>query len=327
VGRGLLLHTTDGGASWTEIDKQKINSGQGKFRWGPHGDRIYSWDEVGPIRAVASGPRYIGNGKSRMEVWLTSDTGIYHSEDDGETWNRSTPRPDDPTQPEIYAHFSGFADLEAFTEIYAVGWQGIAHWSSRTAKWELQMPAYSYMIGGIWATDGLEQREVWAVGQQQSGKAPYGAIYHLKWPENKWEKLTPTGPEGQPWDAPLSGIVLINPNLGFAVGTAGVILKGSKDKAGAWVWSALPSPPNSVFYSLAYDVGKDTLWIVGNLRDKNVVLSSKNHGHTWNTISLTDELGHSPPLNRVRYTGPGAIWVLGDGVVYKLRKEPDKEPS
>jgi hypothetical protein len=213
-----------------------------------------------------------------------------------------------------------------FTEIYAVGWQGIAHWSSATGKWELQMPTYSYFISGIWSADGLEQREVWAVGQQQSGKSPYGAIYHLKWPENKWEKLTLTGPEGQPWEATLTGIVLINPNLGFAVGTAGVILRGSKYKDDAWEWAALASP-NANFESLAYDNHTDTLGIVGHFSDKNVVLSSKDHGQTWNTVSLTDELGHSPYLNRVKFTGPSGLWILGDGVVYKLQKEPDKEPS
>ena len=193
VGRGILLHTTDGGASWTEVDKQDIQSGSGSFTWGPQGTRLYTWNDVGPIYQVSVYPKNPGNGKFRNLLWLASSTGIYSSNDgNGLKWTRLTPPPDHPDR---YALFSGFAGIEATSEIYAVGWQGIAHWYSSNGRWHLEVPTYAYGINAIAIMGGSENRNVWAVGRAgvdeegKMGSDSHGAIYHLRWPDNEWEKV------------------------------------------------------------------------------------------------------------------------------------------
>src|SRR5207247_2584401 len=52
VGRGLLLHTTDRGSSWRQIDRSGFECGEGSFTWGPRGTRVYQWKDVGPIYTV-----------------------------------------------------------------------------------------------------------------------------------------------------------------------------------------------------------------------------------------------------------------------------------
>lgn len=89
VGEGALLHTNDGGSSWSEIDKQKFPSGKGEFTWGPQGTRRYQWSEIGPITAIAAHQRY----GAHAELWVASSTGVYFTEDGGASWCRSTPGP------------------------------------------------------------------------------------------------------------------------------------------------------------------------------------------------------------------------------------------
>jgi DNA-binding winged helix-turn-helix (wHTH) protein len=103
VGTGILLHTSDRGVSWTRIGKEKFDSGSGHFPWGPGGTFVYNWEEVGPMYSLHAYPRPVGGEKFQVDLWLAATTGMYHSEDDGQTWQRSTPRPDDSKHLEIYA--------------------------------------------------------------------------------------------------------------------------------------------------------------------------------------------------------------------------------
>jgi len=312
VGRGILLHTKDGGYSWTEFDKNNFLSGQGTFTWGPNGNRQYSWFEVGPIYSCSWYRRAIGKGSYRTEAWLASATGIYFSDDGGTRWKRSTPPPDDPKR---YAFFFRYANVEAGSEIYAVGWQGIAHWPGSGQRWELQMPTYSYQINSITIMGGSENRSVWAVGRAgldtegNSGDRSHGAIYHLTWPENRWEKVPLPGISFLPGQS-LNDILLVNYETVFAVGQKGLILRGAKTD-GKWNWASLSVPTKEDLNSLGYADG--TLWVVGNA---GVILESRDDGKTWVSTSVKDEGGKAPNLQRIHFfdnTG----WVVGDGVVLK----------
>src|SRR2546421_1173686 len=190
VGQGALLHTNDGGASWHKIDKEIFPSGAGEFTWGPQGNRLYTWNEIGPISSVAAYKRY---GSNAPELWITSATGVYGSEDGGTSWILSTPGPD---HAERYALFANMASVEAFAEIYAVGWQGIAHWSTTTKRWDLQLPSYTYPISSICVLGGSENRNVWAVGRAGQdeegnwGSDSHGAIYYLRPPRfAEWQQV------------------------------------------------------------------------------------------------------------------------------------------
>jgi tRNA A-37 threonylcarbamoyl transferase component Bud32 len=308
VGTGILLHTTNQGASWTPIDKTLFNSGHGKFPWGPHGDYKWEWREVGPIYALHVYPRPPGGDN---EIWVAATTGMYYSEDNGKTWRRSTPRPDDPNHPEIYAHFANLFNIDTFGEIFAVGWQGISRWSSANRVWELQIPTYSYLVNAVFAYSDSPAWDVWAVGQSGIGDS-HGTIYHLREPDNAWEAFTATGVELEKGGGGLRDIQLVDSKTGFAVGSQGVIVKGSKSKAGIWSWAGLtPSPATTDLNSIVY--ADHALWIVGN---DGIVLSTKDLGLTWNVSRLKDENGDSPALKRVRSFGH-SLWIVGNGVVYK----------
>jgi hypothetical protein len=322
VGRGILLHTMDQGASWTEIDKGKFNSGHGTFPWGPHGTYVWGWKEVGPIYAVDYSSRILeAGGKRRPIVWLATSSGVYNTEDNGATWRRSTPRPDDHTQPEIYAHFFSLAHTKDSEETYAAGWQGIAHWSLSTRRWELQVPTYDNPIHSLYVYYGYPYEDVWAVGPMYAPNKPYGLIYHLKQPEGVWEKLAVTRVDFQPGDQ-LWDIRLVDYKTGIAVGQRGVILQGSKDKDGVWTWTGIPSPTKELLRSIEY--ADDMAWIVG---DNGVVLNSTDRGNTWNISFLRDDFGRLPAhLYRVKSVGD-SVWIVGDGVVYKLVKDSSQEEN
>lgn len=311
VGEGALLHTSDGGNSWHEVDKKIFPSGAGEFIWGPQGSREYRWNEIGPISSIAAYKRL---GSSSSELWITSSTGVYCSADGGSSWQRSTPGPDDPKR---YAFFANMANVEGFSEIYAVGWQGIAHWSKTTKKWDLQLPSYTYPISSICVLGGSENRNVWAVGRAGQdeegnwGSDSHGAIYYLKPPQFvEWQQVDLHGIKFSKAQA-LSDILMLDLETVIAVGQYGMIIRGLRQK-GVWVWTTQQSPTKADLNSVSYSA--DTVWAVGN---DGVVVSSPDRGATWRLeLVKEDDPGNKPVFRRVRFFGHQG-WILGDGKIMK----------
>lgn len=315
VGTGLLLHTTDGGETWTETPKAAFDSGSGRFTWGPTGTREYSWTEVGPINAIALYRRHLGQGKFRIEGWLATATGVYASEDGGLRWTRRTPPPDHPQR---YAFFFDLASVEAFAEVYAVGWQGIAHWPGGNGAWELQRAAYDYPIMGIKILGGSETRSVWAVGragvdeQGNRGSESHGAVYHLGWPANVWELLSLSGIRFKTAQS-LNDVLPLDRDTVVAVGDRGLILRGTRGPGGRWTCTraTIPSDAENLL-SVARD--DQVLWAVG---DRGGIYRSPDAGATWTQAHVvTDEKGRGVPHRRVR-AGADTVWVLGLGAVLR----------
>lgn len=315
VGTGLLLHTSDGGETWTETPKTVFDSGSGRFTWGPTGTRSYSWTEVGPINAIMLYRRDLGQGKVRAEGWLAAATGVYASEDGGIRWTRRTPP---PNHPERYAFFFDLASIEAFAEVYAVGWQGIAHWPGRHGAWELQRTAYDYPVVGIEVLGGSETRSVWAVGragvdeQGNRGSESHGALYHLSWPANAWEQVSLPGIRFKTAQS-LNDVLPLDPDSVVAVGDQGLILRGTRDPDGGWTCTRAMVPSDvENLQSVARD--DQVLWAVG---DRGGIYRSRDGGATWVLAHVaTDEKGRGVPLRRVRVRAD-RVWALGLGVVLK----------
>jgi photosystem II stability/assembly factor-like uncharacterized protein len=311
VGAGILLQTLDGGDTWCEVEKKRFESGQGTFTWGPRGTRHYQWEEVGPITSISFYRRHVGGGKFRREGWLSSSTGIYRTED-GNVWKRSTPP---PSHPERYAFFSNFTNLEAFAELYAVGWQGIAHWR-RDGTWELQAPTYFYPISGISASGGSETRRVWAVGRAGEdetgavGSDSYGAVFHLEWPTNRWVRMLLTGVNFRKAQA-LSDIIQIDDATVFAVGQGGMIIRG-RGNGGDWTWDTLASNTERDLNSITCHNG--LLWAVGA---SGTILRSYDRGDHWISSSPGKSQGFAgAPLHRIRFFG-NVGWIMGNNVILK----------
>jgi hypothetical protein len=311
VGQGALLHTSDGGVSWRKIDTHTFPSSAGQFTWGPQGTYLYNWNEIGPISSVAVYKRL---GVSSPELWIASATGIYSSQNGGASWFRSTPGPDHAKR---YALFSNLANVEGFSEVYAVGWQGIAHWSRATNEWDLQLPTYTHMISSICVLGGSENRNVWAVGRAgvdedgNWGSDSHGAIYYLEHPRFKeWQQADLNEIKFNRAQA-LSDIIMLDLENVIAVGQQGLVIRGHRHK-GSWEWTRSATPIKDDLYSISFSAG--TLWVVG---DQGVILRSTDRGATW-TLELVkqDSQGNRPVLRRVRFWGDNG-WILGDGVIMR----------
>ncbi len=319
VGSGSMYHSTDFGRSWVEVSSKAFDSGRGNFSWG---GRSYSWSDEGPIKSILMFKHPLGGGNSRIEGWVTTKTGVYSSDDDGQTWHRSTPRPDLALQSSggralPFAHFEKLARVETSSEIYAVGWQGIAHRDEREHRWTIQKSTGDYAIGGISVCCGSDNREVWATGmagedeQGNHGDKSHGAIYHLRWPQNEWEKVNLQGIDFEVGQG-LADIVVLDHQTVFAVGQKGILIRGLRSKTG-WNWSKLtPLGQTNESFSAVNSDG-DGLWVVGDLGS---VLCTRDLGRTWSVATLKDAEGHPAALSRIRFAG-GVAWIVGNRVVYR----------
>jgi hypothetical protein len=319
VGNGLLLATKDGGATW--LKAANIASGAGRFTWGPRGTREYSWSEVGPVKALWFYGRRTGADDHTTGVIATA-TGVYVATapygrlDHESEWRRSSPPPD---HPERYAFFAGIAGIEGLSELYACGWQGIAHWTARSGRWELPMPTYYYDITAVAAVGGSENRGVWAVGRAgedergNRGDRSHGAIYRLGWPANRWEQVPLAGvafEEAQTF----YDVCVPDQNTVFAVGDRGLIVRGVRERDREWRWTPLPAPASQGLRSITSSAYG--LWIVG---DAGTIWNSLDRGEHWTQLAaVAGAGGQGAGLARVRFFGETG-WIVGQRVVLRSR--------
>ncbi len=309
-GRGMLLHSIDRGVQWREVDKQKFNSGSGRFA-SPFSH--WSWEEIGPIEAMIFRTWRLRGEQPAIWGWLATCSGIYETKDGGEQWHRITPSPDKPGS---FGHYGDIDTFEGVSEIYAGGWQGITHSVYPYESWKIQMPTYSYAIGGVFVGP---RRETWAVGHAPEGDSQYrseyyGGIYHLPAGSQTWERLYRSDryDEGL-WD------IFVDDTTAIVVGTKGLILRGTRDESGNWSWTRVPSGVESSLNSVAY-TEKNGSWIVG---EKGVILFSDNRGKSWTRVFAKDEGGRpiESSLFRIRFTNSGMGWIVGAGVVLCTKNE------
>jgi hypothetical protein len=192
VGYGILLRSTDGGASWRQA--KNILSGRGEFNWGGY---RYNWTDVGPINSILLYPRERTEGEEIVNGYIATMTGVYRAAAPRSRfthevqWQRSTPEPSGAVP---FTHFGFLAGVEGDNELYACGWPGIANWV-RDARWTLQMRTFTYPIGMLAVAGGSDNRSVWAVGRAGEdefgnwGSESHGVLYRLEWPTNRWLRM------------------------------------------------------------------------------------------------------------------------------------------
>jgi hypothetical protein len=315
IGRGIFMHSSDGGKLWENLAAPKFNSGSGSFTWGPNGTRKYHWSDIGPITSVIM---YKPAGAERPSGWIASSSGAYASDDGGNTWKMKSPG---PGHADRYAHMLGMAALEGLSEIYAVGWQGIAHWTALSDSWKLELPTYYFEIADIAVYGGSENREVWAVGRAgidedgNVGDKSHGAVYRFSMRTHAWKQVPLNGIRFQTAQA-LTGITIVDFNSVFVVGSEGIILRGTRSVGDNedWKWEKLETRTRSHLQAMAY---RDSLLLA--VGDDGILLRSTNQGRTWRKSKLIkDAKGQSVGLRRIRIFGDRA-WIVGNGIV--LRSE------
>jgi hypothetical protein len=315
VGSGRMLFTRDRGESWQPSDSANFESGSGT---NSHFGSL--WTNVGPITCIAIDRPYGPYGKiSHTNGWISTSTGVYFTDDAANPdakWIRSTPSPDGP---DGYSYFSRLLRLWNPERLYAVGWQGIAHWTE-PGPWEVQKKTFSYDISDMaWGAG-----DMWAVGRSGEdefgarGSDSHGAVYRLRNEKTQWERVPLDGIEFKRGQE-LCGMATVSGDI-FAVGTGGLIIRGNLQGTNCY-WKALRSETRMSLFSIACNPSTSVLWVVG---DHGTILKSKDNGDTWTISPCKNQYGNPviAPLNYVRFTGPGPddAWIVGGDMV--LRYQP-----
>jgi serine/threonine protein kinase len=307
IGHGEMLHTTDGGKEWRPVPVANFESGQGTntcfFKT--------VWTDVGPIASVWVDRLKDPDGETwGTNAFVSSWTGVYFTTEPGNLaskWTRLTPRPDGP---ECYSHFEQMSVLNR-TEIYTAGWQGIAHWKAGE-PWNVEMRTETNLISDIcFAGD-----EGWAVCAAPVAERTGGGIYHRRRGNTSWERVPLDGIQFKPGQA-LAGItVLGGRGIVFAVGSAGLIIRGVPHGTN-WMWQTLRSATEQHLNSIACDDAL-TLWAVGQY---GTIVKSHDNGDTWTASPCKDTKGAhvTNTLRAIRFehTVPPVGWILGNGIVLR----------
>jgi hypothetical protein len=313
VGNGVLLHTTNRGRYWSEVAQTNFTPDSGTLSC----FEGKTWNGIGPIHFVTAGREMQADGKWVTNGWLAGITGVYCSSNAGSLdskWTRVTPPPDGP---DCYSFFAGLFGQTDFPEVFAFGWQGIAHRDSG-GKWEVQLHTHSVWVSSINCTD-WENKDFWAVtpgggaGPSEIGSmTDRASVYHYNWRGTNWEPCPVQGIVLNPGQAPYDLAPRGTRDL-FVVGSDGLILRGSGVGTNR-VWKKLRSNTVQTLISLCVDP-EQNVWVVGNF---GTVLRSADGGESWVEFPCFDEQGNRIRENfqRMRFWGKEG-WIVGADRVLK----------
>jgi photosystem II stability/assembly factor-like uncharacterized protein len=312
IGRGLLLHTSDGGKIWEEFARSNFTADSGILSCFEE----KTWNGIGPIEFVEVCKEIQADGTWMTNGWVAAWTGAYTSTEAGSAtgkWTRITPPPDGP---DCYSYFNGLREFDYYKEMYAFGWQGISHWELG-GQWEVQLKTHLYDVSQIRAVS-MGYGDLWAVANGGGGDAKdwgqttdYGAIFHLHRPGTNWERIALPGITlhyGQ-------GLIDVAPIRGFGevlvVGGSGLILKSTLHGTN-WVWRQLSSNTQQGLLSIATD-SENNLWVVGTY---GTILRSSNGGESWVEYPCYDKNGTRirDIFHRIKFI-KNRGWIVGESTV------------
>jgi serine/threonine protein kinase len=307
VGEGILLHTSDGGKRWTEVPRTNFTMDRGTLSCFEE----KTWNGVGPLNFVDVVPETAIDGQRVTNGWIAGITGIYSSTNaggDDARWTRVTPPPDGP---DCYSFFNGLFQVDGYREVYAFGWQGIAHWE-QGAQWTVQLKTHTFSISGVSVLDRTH-RDVWAISNggsvprsQWGGLTDHGAVFHYAWPGTNWERVDIPSISLQPGQylAQVTGVRRVNEL--FILGSDGLIFRGHLTGTN-WAWKRVQSNTSKSLRRLAADPNAD-LWVVGT---DGTILTSTD-GESWKERPCFDDHGSriTEQLEQIRFFGRQG-WILG----------------
>lgn len=302
------MRTIDGGATWKRA--QNILSGRGQFKWGGY---PYNWTEVGPINSILLYPRERTEGEEIVNGYIATMTGVYRAAAPRSRftheveWQRSTPEPGGAVP---FTHFGCLASIEGDNELYAAGWPGIANWV-RGGTWTLQMKTFTHPISMVGVAGGSDNRSVWAVGRAGKddfgnwGSESHGALYHLEWPANRWQRVALPGIEFEEAQN-LLGVHVADRSHVFVVGEKGLFIYGVRDRERLWTWRLIAVPSQAALHRVI--ANESGLWVVGA---NGTILNSVDNGDHWTSLDVADV---ETTLLGIRFNGTTG-WIVGDNVV------------
>jgi photosystem II stability/assembly factor-like uncharacterized protein len=263
--KGAVLHTDDGGKTWTTQTSGADNA----LYYVAFATPQSGWQvgEKGAILHTDDGGKTWKTQTSGVQVWLNSvafatpQLGwavggkgvILHTDDGGQTWKTQTSGAD------TFLSSVAFATPQSG---WVVGEKGvILHTEDGGQTWKTQTSgADTYLNSVAFATP----QSGWVVGEK-------GAILH-----------TENG--GQTWQAQTSGantalyfVAFVTSQSGWAVGDKGVIVH---TEDGGKIWKKQTSGVQVWLNSLAFATPQ-SVWVVGDL---GTVIHSEDGGETWKKV-------------------------------------------
>jgi photosystem II stability/assembly factor-like uncharacterized protein len=245
-GYGTILHTTDGGNTWTR---------QGSTADVPNTDL----NEVSAVDAE--------------HAWVVGTDAILRTRDGGQTWETQTLPSDLPTVFQL----QGIKALDANT-VYVVGTPSVLLQTTNGATWS-QMPVGADIPDnlGIDVVDAVDTQHVWTVGSIGDRTKPIIAFYNgVEW------RLQPTPVFTNPHTNAVIGVSAIDQLHVWTVGGWSMPLVTTTDGGATWQTSEHPL----IFggdMNRVVAVSPTTGWTSG---DYGNVMYTTDAGATWYDVSL-----------------------------------------
>ena len=306
---GRLLHTTDGGASWEELDSRTslgitdfdfvsategwavgwyglvLHTTDGGQTW-----RVVKVSDEEPVPGVSPWfTHYQGvDFVESQNGWIVGERGvILRTSDGGETWTVQSGY--DETKPSYWDVCFVSASCG-----WVVGYTGtldspgqavVLHTSDGGQNWTTQLSLSGVGLEGV---DFVDSQTGWVVGHD-------GTIYH-------------TADGGQSWSKQTSGVAndlfavdFVDSQNGWVVGRGGVVLRTAD---GGGTWSREPSEPHGWALFDVSAVSPDLAFAVGGMVLKLEPSSTE-----------TALAGTSKVLNDLDFVGSDLGWAVGYGGV------------
>ncbi|HEY3294007.1 MAG TPA: YCF48-related protein [bacterium] len=305
TGSSALLHTTDGGTTWTlqstefynntAIDAIDPNTAWHVGQWG----QIRKTTNGGASWATLDrGPHCIFRSVSfvsETEGWTVGDGALVHTADAGEHWQDVTMNPQ--------AYYAKVAFIDA-----AHGWLGGYNRMARTTdggqSWQETETGWNQYITGILP---ISSSELWVCSDMWYSN-PDGdstAIRHSTDGGLNWEiKYSGFG-------SGVSDICMTSSLDGWAVGSSGLVMHTTNGGAD---WNRVQLGSDVFHYADVDFPDPRHGWIVGLTTNRDSVWLGRTSdgGETWERLSLA-MFGYISDLRRVTFTDSLHGWVLGSG--------------
>ena len=291
-GYGTILHTTDGGSTWT--------------RQGSVSDVLATaFQEVSAVDA--------------QNVWVVGRDAIVRTSDGGQTWQSQTLPPDLPVGFEL----QGIKALDANT-VYVVGTPSILLQTTDGAAWS-HMPVGANVPDNIQfqVVDAVDAQHVWAVGAIGNRTKPAIAFYNgAEWQLQATDIFTDSNTTA------FIGISAIDQQHAWAVGGFSMPLVATMDGGITWQASGQPLIAGGDMNRVAA-VSLTTGWVSG---DYGNVKYTTDAGATWYDVSLPSAFlfGVTAMDDKTAWvvgpgvhgTAPGIIARTRDAQVWEVQSDP-----